>query len=227
MILNKKFKYLTPDRVTTEEGRTYSIFNEKLPSVTTILKKVPDPQKAFALARWRQKLGENEANKVRDNAARRGTIMHRILEGAIKKEGHMDLSKLGQEAGTMAQALLDNGFLKALEEVWGTEMMLGYPGLYAGAADVVGVYKGRECIIDFKQSNNPKKLEHCRDYFNQGVAYAMAHNAMYQTKIQACVILVSVAGGAIQEFWVKDKEFQRFCWEWLRKVDEFYRLSGT
>ena len=150
--------------------------------------------------------------------------MHRILEGAIKEEGHADLSTLGQEAGIMAQAVLDNGFLEDLQEVYGMEMMLGYEGLYAGAADVVGVYKDRECIIDFKQSNNPKKLHHCRDYFNQAAAYAMAHNDMYGTKIGAGVILVSVHGGGIQEFVLKDKEFQQYCWNWLRKVDEYYRL---
>ena len=226
MILNKKFQYLTPKRVTdpVSGNRTYSLFEEKLPSVTTILKHVPDEQKRIALERWRQKVGDNEANKIRDNAAKRGTIMHRILEGAIKEEGHADLSTLGQEAGIMAQAVLDNGFLEDLQEVYGMEMMLGYEGLYAGAADVVGVYKDRECIIDFKQSNNPKKLHHCRDYFNQAAAYAMAHNDMYGTKIGAGVILVSVHGGGIQEFVLKDKEFQQYCWNWLRKVDEYYRL---
>lgn len=52
----------------------------------------------------------------------------------------------------------------------------------------------------------------------------MAHNDMYGTKIGAGVILISVHGGGIQEFVLKDKEFQQYCWNWLRKVDEYYRL---
>ena len=79
--------------------------------------------------------------------------MHRILEGYVKGEGHMDLSDLGQEAGTMAQNIIDKGHFSPLTEVWGLEMPLWYPGLYAGASDVAGVYEGREAIIDFKQSN--------------------------------------------------------------------------
>ena len=116
-----------------------------------------------------------------------------------------------------------NGFLKNLNEVWGNEIMLAYEGLYAGTADVVGVYKNRECIIDFKQSNNPKKKSQCEDYFNQAAAYAMAHNDMYGTKIQSGMILVSVMGGEIQEFWLKPDEFKARCHIWLRKVDEYWR----
>ena len=122
--------------------------------------------------------------------------MHRILEGFIKDEGHMDLTKLGQEAGTMAQNIIDKGHFEPLEEVWGLEMPLWYPGLYAGA-DVAGLYDGRESIIDFKQSNKYKKREWIDDYFIQCAAYAVAHNYVYGTNMQSGVILVSVKGGDV------------------------------
>jgi len=224
MILKKKYNYMPPDRVTTETTRLYNLYGQKLPSVTTILKATQDLRKTMALANWRRTLGEKEADKVRDNAARRGTIMHRILEGFIMDKRHMDLSTLGQEAGIMAQALIDDGFLEALTEVWGTEMMLGYPDLYAGASDVVGIYDGRESIIDLKQANKPKKKEWISDYFIQAAAYAMAHNFMYKSKIQQGVILVSVEGGQVQKFVSKDKEFQAFMWEFLRKVSSFHSI---
>ena len=149
--------------------------------------------------------------------------MHRILEGEMTGQRHADLTPTGIEAGLLAQQIIDYGFLKNLREVWGNEIMLAYEGLYAGTADVVGVYKGRECIIDFKQSNNPKKKSQCEDYFNQAAAYAMAHNDMYGTKIQSGMILVSVMGGEIQEFWLKPDEFKARCHIWLRKVDEYWR----
>ena len=219
-----KYKYITdPDnaRVQVDGMRKYQ-WGEKLPSVTTILSAVPDQSKSIALARWRQRVGEEAAEKIKNDAAVRGTIMHRILEGEITGERHADLTTLGQEAGILAQAIIDYGFLKNLKEVWGNEIMLAYEGLYAGTADLVGVYKDRECIIDFKQSNNPKTKSQCEDYFNQAAAYAMAHNDMYGTKINSGMILISVMGGEIQEMWLKPDEFKARSHKWLRKVSEYW-----
>jgi genome maintenance exonuclease 1 len=145
-----KFDYQTIKRVTLPTGRVYDINQEKLPSVTTILSATKSEESKAKLAAWRQREGEIKADKIRDDAAARGTIMHRILEGYIKGEGHMDLSDLGKEAGIMAQNIIDKGHFSPLEEVWGLEMPLWYPGLYAGASDVAGIYEGRESIIDFK-----------------------------------------------------------------------------
>ena len=71
---NKKYDYKDPKRVDGPDGRKYSVNGEKLPSVTTILGKTRTPEKEESLARWRQKVGEIEADKIRDNAAARGTI---------------------------------------------------------------------------------------------------------------------------------------------------------
>jgi len=221
-----KFKYMSPDdhRVTTPTSRHYTYFGEKLPSVTTIIGATQDYGKTLGLARWRQNIGDKKADEIRDNAAKRGTIMHRILEGVITNKPHQDLSDMGQEAGTMAQALVDDGLLEALTEVWGTEMMLCYDYLYAGAADVVGIYEGRESILDFKQANKRKTPALVKDYYVQAAAYAMAHNLQYRTKIQQAVILVSVEGGEVQKFICKDKEFQGFMWEFLRRVGEYHSI---
>ena len=100
--------------------------------------------------------------------------------------------------------------------------MLAYEGLYAGTADVVEVYKDKECIIDFKQSNNPKTLKQCEDYFNQAAAYALAHNDMYGTKICSGMILVSVVGGDVTEFWLNPDEFKARSLIWLKKVSDYY-----
>ena len=47
------------------------------------------------------------------------------------------------------------------------ETTLHYPEKYAGTADLVGVYQGKEAIIDFKQANKPKKVDYIQDYFLQ------------------------------------------------------------
>ena len=224
-----KFNYIRVPRKTTKEKRTYDAEGKDLPSVTTILSATKSEESKAKLAAWRQREGEKKADQIRDDAAARGTIMHRILEGYVKGEGHMDLSDLGQEAGTMAQNIIDKGHFSPLTEVWGLEMPLWYPGLYAGASDVAGIYDGRESIIDFKQSNKFKKREWIDDYFIQCAAYAMAHNYVYRTKINSGVILISVKGGDVWRHVSYGKEFQDFTFEWLRRVDLYDKLkaSGT
>ena len=147
--------------------------------------------------------------------------MHRIIEGYITGEGHADLSPMGQAAGLMGQTIFKEGLKGRMDEVWGSEITLYYPDLYAGATDLCGIYEGREAIIDFKQSNKPKKREWIEDYFIQMAAYAMAHNYVYNTQIQSGVILMCTPGNYFQKFVVKDKEFQQYMWKWVSKVDQF------
>ena len=218
---NKLYEYPKSMRSLINDARHYDIGQEKLPSVTTILAATQSSEKRASLAKWKQKVGENKADQIRDTAAARGTIMHRIIEGYITGEGHADLSDMGQAAGIMAQTIFKEGLKVSMEEVWGSEITLYYPGLYAGATDLVGIYEGRESIIDFKQSNKIKKREWIDDYFTQLAAYAMAHNHVYDTKIQSGVILMCTKDNYFQKFVVKDKEFQQYMWKWVSKVDQF------
>jgi genome maintenance exonuclease 1 len=218
---NKRFDYPASIRSLINDQRHYDVNNEKLPSVTTILQATQSDEKKAILAKWKQKVGENKADEIRDTAAARGTIMHRIIEGYITGDGHADLSDMGQAAGIMAQTIFKEGLKGSMDEVWGSEITLYYPGLYAGATDLVGIYEGRESIIDFKQSNKIKKREWIDDYFTQLAAYAMAHNHVYDTKIQSGVILMCTKDNYFQKFVVKDKEFQQYMWKWVSKVDQF------
>ena len=218
---NKRFEYPASIRSLINDQRHYDIGEEKLPSVTTILQATQPPEKKAILAKWKQKVGETKAESIKIEAGNRGTIMHRIIEGYITGEGHADLSDMGQAAGTMAQTIFKEGLKGRMDEVWGSEITLYYPGLYAGATDLVGVYEGREAIIDFKQSNKPKKREWIEDYFTQMAAYAMAHNHVYNTQIQSGVILMCTPGNYFQKFVVKDKEFQQYMWKWVSRVDQF------
>ena len=218
---NKRFEYPASIRSLINDQRHYDIGEEKLPSVTTILQATQSPEKKAILAKWKQKVGETKAESIKNEAGNRGTIMHRIIEGYITGEGHADLSDMGQAAGTMAQTIFKEGLKGRMDEVWGSEITLYYPGLYAGATDLVGIYEGEEAIIDFKQSNKPKRREWIEDYFTQMAAYAMAHNHVYNTQIQSGVILMCTPGNYFQKFVVKDKEFQQYMWKWVSRVDQF------
>ena len=219
---NKKFIYPTSTRALIDGKRHYDVgVHEKLPSVTTILSATQSEEKRQKLEEWRKRMGAQYADRVKDIAALRGTSMHTYLEGYIKGERHLDLTSIGQEAGIMASKVIESG-LGDLEEVWGTEVTLYYPGLYAGATDVVGIYNGRESIIDFKQTNKPKQREWIGDYFTQLAAYAMAHNYVYGTKIQSGIILMCSKDGFFQKFEVLDQEFQGYMHTFLKKVDQYY-----
>ena len=204
------------------EERHYDIDAEKLPSVTTILQATQPEEKRAALAAWKARVGEAEANRTKDQAAERGTSMHRILEGYMLGQYHLDLTDLGQNAHTMAQQIIDKGLKDRLTEFFGLEVTLYYPGLYAGATDVVGIYDGQESIVDFKQSNKTKRREWLEDYKLQLAAYALAHNEVYGTNIQKGVNLICTRDNYYQEFVFEGEEFRQAKFEWLKRVDIYY-----
>ena len=219
---NKKFEYPKTIRDAIEGQRHYVINDEKLPSVTTILSATQSAEKRASLEKWKREKGEAVAEQIKNTAANRGSIMHHILESYLLEQRHADLSDLGRQAGVMAQTIYNEGLEGCMDEIWGSEVALYYPELYAGATNLVGVYVGKEAIVDFKQSNKPKRREYVEDYFTQLVAYSMAHNAVYGTKINKGVVLMCTKDNYFQRFVVEGQEFNRYVWQWLRRVDEYY-----
>ena len=223
---NKKFNYPPSVRSLIEGSRHYDINNTKLPSVTTILQATQSDEKKASLANWRAKVGENKADSIRDQAASRGTIMHRVIEGYLTGHRHADLSDLGTQAGVMARNIWESDLKENMTEVWGTEVTVYYPDLYAGQTDLVGIYNGAESIVDFKQTNKPKRKEWIGDYFVQLAAYGMAHNHIYGTNIQSGVILMCSVDNVFQRFFVTGKEYQVLQWEWLKRLDLYDKMKG-
>jgi len=223
---NKLYKYPKSTRSLVEGNRHYDVSNEILPSVTTILQATQSEEKKASLARWKSKVGENEAERVKNEAAARGTAMHQFLEYYVQNQKLLDLTDEGREASSMGQAIIDNSF-KEIEEVWGSEVTLFYPGLYAGQTDLCGIYTGRESIIDFKQTNKPKRREWIEDYFIQLAAYAMAHDVIYGTCVDQGVILMCSKDGFFQKFTSTGKEFTGYKHKFLSKVDQFYQKTTS
>ena len=221
---NKKFEYPTSIRSSIEGKRHYEITGQKLPSVTTILSATQSPEKKAKLEEWKKRVGTQQADRIRDVSAMRGTAMHTYLEGYILGENHLDLTSIGREAERMANVVIEKG-LGDLGEVWGSEVTLYYPGLYAGATDVVGLYSGKPAIIDFKQTNKPKQREWIDDYFMQAAAYGMAHNEVFGTKIERAAIFMCSRDLQWQLFEVGPEEFEQWTEKWAQRVAEFYNLS--
>lgn len=219
---NKIYTYPKSIRSLINDKRHYEVGEEKLPSVTTILSATESDEKRESLAKWKARVGNDEADRIKNEAAKRGTSMHSYLEHYLEGEGLLDLSEEGVQAQKMAETIKDKGF-GDLEEIWGSECVLYYPGLYAGQTDLCGIYQGRESIIDFKQSNKPKRDEWIDNYYLQGAAYATAHDCIYNTNIEQIVILMCTPDLFFQKFVINGSRFRQYKWEWLKKVDEYYK----
>ena len=94
--------------------------------------------------------------------------------------------------------------------------------MYAGQTDLVGVYDYENSIVDFKQSNKPKRKEWIEDYFLQLAAYAMAHNCVYESEITQGVILMCTPDKYFQKFQVKGREFIKYQHKFLERLDKYY-----
>ena len=225
---NKLYEYPKSTRTLIGGKRHYEIkeTTTSLPSVTTILSATEPADKKAAIAKWKERVGEKAAEEVKNKAATRGTAMHSYLEYHIAGQGLLDLTEEGVQAKQMAQMIVDKGF-GDLNEIWGSECVLYYPELYAGQTDLCGLYMERESIIDFKQSNKPKREEYIGDYYLQLAAYATAHDAVYNTNIEQGVILMCTPDLYFQKFVINGAKFRQVKWEWLKRVDEYYRTTNT
>ena len=223
---NKLYEYPKSMRSLINDERHYEVGPEKLPSVTTILAATQSSEKRASLEAWKNRVGGIEAERIKNTAATRGTAMHSYLEMHLNGENLLDLTIEGLAARSMAQTIIDKG-LTELHEIWGNEVVLYYPELYAGQTDLCGVYQGRDSIIDFKQSNKPKKDEWIEDYKLQLAAYATAHDCIYGTKIEQGVILMCTPDNFFQRFIINGAQFREYKWKWLDKVDHYYWLKNN
>ena len=219
---NNCYKYPKTQREKIEGKRHYVFDKEKLPSVTTILDITQPAEKRESLAAWRAREGEERAARIMSESATRGTAMHKILEKYVLEEGYLDETNVGKQAHNMALQVIQRGLCN-MTEFYGTECTLYYPGLYAGQTDLVGIHKGQDAIIDFKQTNKPKRKEWIGDYCLQLAAYAMAHNMLFNTKITKGVIMMCSKDNYYQEFVIEGLEFQKHMHNFLRRVDEYYK----
>jgi len=227
-LLNSKFTYTKLARDESTGKRLYATPDGfKVPSVTTILDKTKPAESRIALANWRRNVGEKKAQEIVTEAANRGTRMHTFLENYIKGDVLKETvsNPYAQQSLTMAKIVIDKGFPK-INEVWGSEVPLYFPELYAGTTDCCGIHDGDESILDFKQTNKPKKLEYIGDYFLQLTAYAMAHNEIHKTNIRKGVILMCSKDYEYQEFILEPKDFDYWSEQWLKRVEQYYRENS-
>ena len=222
MLWNNKFVYPKSTRSIMQGSRHYVVNEENLPSVTTILKATESEEKKAKLAEWKKKVGKKQAEIISREATSRGSSMHSYLEKFLLGKLNKDLLGDNVLEKMMADQIIENGLRNKLNEIWGCEATLYYPGKYAGAADCIGVYENKETIIDFKQSNKPKKEEWISEYFLQLSAYSLAHDKVYGSNISQGVILLCTKDNIFQRFIIDADILKNYQDQFLKKVEQFY-----
>ena len=219
---NNKFTYPKSMRSMVSGLRMYAVNQEKLPSVTSILQATQSEEKKASLANWKARIGTAEANRIKNDASSRGTSMHSHLEKYLLGQLNLELLDEDDKSKKMANEIIELGIKGKLSEIFGTEATLYYPGKYAGTCDAVGVYEGQETIIDFKQSNKPKKEEWIEDYYLQLGAYSLAHNIVYNSRITQGIILLCTVDNLFQDFRIQGEKLQEYQNKFLEKVEQYY-----
>ena len=192
----KTFKHLNQDHFLCElkreeyNGKRYYISPNgiKLPSVTTFLSHF----KGDSLAKWRKKVGEEEANKISARASKRGTKFHSLMESYItNQEGFLTEQDVMPD---MRHAFLDmRPVVDRIDNIHYVETMLYSETLgLAGQVDCIAEFDGIPSIIDFKTSLKLKKEDWILNYFEQCTAYSLMYEDMTGIQCRQIVVLISV-----------------------------------
>jgi genome maintenance exonuclease 1 len=181
---------------TTEfEGKRYYIDlnGQKYPSVTTVTGLHSREQ----IKLWRQRVGEEEANRITKAATTRGTKFHEKVEHYLRKDvPYVEFDNLIEEAMFKGvQPILDEIAPLALEAPLYSDMLR-----MAGRVDCIGLFDDALQIIDFKTSSKWKKEEYAKGYFLQMTAYAIMVEELTGHPIEECTAIVALPDGNCQLF---------------------------
>ena len=160
----------------TPSGRAY-------PSVTTVTGLL---KKQF-IQEWRQRVGEEEANKISSKASRRGTRIHSLCEDYLSNKP-ITPDYHDHEMWKAIQPHLDRiNNIHALEDKLYSDYLE-----VAGTVDCIGEYDGKLSVIDFKTSSRLKSKDDIHDYFMQCSAYAVAFEELTKVPVSQILIIMAV-----------------------------------
>lgn len=204
---------------TLKTGRTYiTPDGNKYPSITTVL----SLQSQEAMAKWRAKIGEEEAKKITTQAATRGTAVHQLAEDYVNNKE--DWAKGAMPANLFAFNQIKPILDKHVNNVWAQEVPLySDKFMIAGRVDCIAEWDGELTIIDYKTSRKPKKEEWIQNYFIQAAFYAAAFYERTGVAIKQFAIVITVDGSEPQVF--RGKTFD-YLEELYRVRKEFLDVRG-
>ena len=200
--INGKRTYVTPD-------------DNIYPSITTVLGQLSKAD----IQKWRERVGETEANKISGKASRRGTRVHSVCESYIQnKEEYLN----GETPHIVELFKTIEPFFERVDNVHGVELALysEHFGI-AGRTDCIAEFDGVLSIIDYKTSNKIKKKEWCEKFFAQGAFYGIAYEELTSIPVPQVVIIIAVENEQPQLFVEKRDDWTHLIWE----AKELYELN--
>ena len=178
---------------------------EKYPSITTVLGKQPGKQKG--LQEWRERVGVAQAQIISGKAARRGSVFHNIVENYLQDNDISDFKQQNFMAWCMFGEMKSHLDEKINEIVLQEQSMFSSKFKVAGRCDLIGVYKDKLSVVDFKTTTRTKKEEWIDDYFIQCAAYASMFEEHTGEPVEDVVIMMVAEDGEVQLFEKKTADY--------------------
>lgn len=200
-----------------------------VPSVTTVLGKFKSP----GLKKWQDRVGEEEATRIKNVAARRGTIFHEFCERFLKfHQGQGDgyWKFLTDMMPDMKEATIKvEPYLWRISNIQCQEACL-YSSKFkiAGRVDCIGHYNGKLSIIDFKTSLTTKNEEWIQNYFEQESIYDLMYYEMTTCLApQIVTIITSLHDNEVQVFIKNPKDHIDSAIEKIQNYEKLYDEEGN
>lgn len=191
------------ESITTDTGRTYKTPGGKsYPSITTVLSNYNKK----AIYEWRQRVGEEEANRISRAASGRGTKLHNAVEKYLLNEmselKYKSMMPDTKELFLKVKPFLDNH----IGDIYGIEQPLYSDKLQiAGRCDCIAEWEGELSIVDWKTSTKLKDKDHILNYFMQATAYALMFEERTGKSIEQIVIAIAVEDSPLPSLFIENK----------------------
>ena len=228
---NKKYHYPKSSRSLINGSRHYTLNNQILVSVTSVLNMTKSESEKESLKAWQDRTGFKESLRIKNEAAQRGTEMHSLIENFLLGRSNLNLFEQEKEKShpqKMADLIISEGLKNKLSEINGVECVVHYPGPkgFAGTSDLIGIWDNIPSVIDFKQKNSIMKesYDSLQTYFMQLGAYSLAHNTVYGSSITQGVILLATRDLVFQVFRINNEKLIEYQNKFLDKVEQYYSI---
>ena len=199
-------------------GKLYETPRGLFPSVTTILKATMPEEQRQRLRNWHQRHG-SEAETLRQQAANRGKVIHKLIEARFRGEEvecPSDLTEFWEQARRILGAIGEGSAIE--QPVYHSRLQ------YAGTLDLLANWQGVLTLFDFKTSHREKRAKWLSDARLQIAAYRGAYEQLFGTAIeQGLVIVISPMAG--QLFSLEREELEQYWQKWLTRLGQYRQMN--
>lgn len=174
------------------------------------------------LDEWRMAVGHNAADEIMRDSSRIGTRIHKKIEAALLGTEFKDETEPKLYYVDVMAISIQSVIAKNFTEIWGVEAPVYFDDFYAGTSDLIGIWGNKPAIIDYKTGLRRKSQERLAAYAKQAAAYAIAHDSMFGTTINQCVIIEASVGSIVRPYVFDGVAFSRAKSEWMANVEKYY-----